>query len=72
MDLPEKYRIKVEYNGKPSEAMDWMIYDAMKGVGCKWYAQGYDYTADIRDICFDYYPKEQMKYKENHGPTRTT
>ena len=62
--MSEKRRIKIEYDGKPTEALDRMICDAMKEKGCEWYAQGYDHTANLRDICFDYDPEKQLKYKE--------
>ena len=46
-------RIKIIYNGKMNTKLDKEITGAIESIGGKWYAQGYDFTKDERDICFD-------------------
>ena len=54
-----KRKIKVVYYGELDTDLDHQITGAMKNIGCKWYAQGFDLVARERDICFDYEDKEQ-------------
>ena len=44
---------RILYSGKPNYKIDKEIIRACKSRGFVWYAQGYDYENDIRDICFD-------------------
>lgn len=50
-----KTNIKVTYPGKVvvDDKFDERIRKLIESIGGKWYAQGYDLTSDIRDICFD-------------------
>ena len=48
-----KKRIKVVYDGPFDKEVDKAIMDCMEGIGAEWYAQGYDFTKNERDICFD-------------------
>lgn len=54
-----KKRIKVSYVGRPNDDSDKTIMEAMKGVGARWYAQGYDFVNNERDICFDILVKDE-------------
>ena len=49
-------KIKVTYNGNLDKELDSEIRSAIEGIGGEWYAQGFDFTTNIRDICFDYLP----------------
>lgn len=58
-------QIKVVYNHPNREVepeLDKKISEALKNIGCKWYAQGYSHVTSERDICFDY--KEVMTEPE--------
>ena len=52
-------KIKVEYEGFNKD-LDIEICELIKSIGGKWYAQGFDHTSGMRDICFDleYQPKK--------------
>lgn len=45
-------RIKVTYKGSPDKGVDKAISESLK-KDFIWYAQGYDFEKDERDICFD-------------------
>lgn len=51
-------RIQITYPGIPNVKLDDRIWKAMESIGAKWYAQGYDVTKGIRDICFDWKDNE--------------
>ena len=57
-----KFRVKVSFEGF-SERLDHKIKDALKGIGLKWYAQGYNLANGERDICFDYEEGEKDEEK---------
>lgn len=48
-----KVSVKVTYDGPLDLELDKKIREAMKSIGGVWWAQGYDLTSDVRDICFD-------------------
>ena len=50
---------RILYSGKPNYKVDDEIIKACEERGFKWYAQGYNYEEDIRDICFD--PPSRVK-----------
>ena len=52
-------RVEIKYKGFDTE-LDKVIRDALDGVGLKWYGQGYAFSSDTRDMCFDY-EKEDTK-----------
>jgi hypothetical protein len=46
--------IKVTYTGEMSEKKDAEVKKIADESGWKWYAQGYDFENNIRDIVFEY------------------
>jgi len=48
-----KKKFKVIYDGQLDEDVDDLIRNTLEGIGAKWYAQGYNFTTNERDICFD-------------------
>ena len=50
----------IKYNGFDPK-IDKAIENAMKKIGYKWYASGYDFQTEIRDLCFKLCPKKQKK-----------
>jgi len=48
-----KIKVTVTYLFPLNTEADKKIRDLMKGIGCKWYAQGNDLVKNERDICFD-------------------
>ena len=64
----KKIRIKIVYDGKLNAPLDVKILDAMAQMGCKWYASGYDYEADVRDHCFDYFEEEEDEKRDGGEP----
>ena len=61
-----KIRIEVTYKAEIiNKEVDDKITKAMKKIGAKWYAQGYDLQKKVRDICFDLNIKEVEDAREN-------
>ncbi len=50
--MSDRYGLKVWYHGNIQRELD----DTIKktAVGGEWWAQGYDFGEDVRDIAFDY------------------
>ena len=46
-----KIHIKCTYGGH-DEAVDNIIMERMKEIGAEWYAQGFNFDSQERDICF--------------------
>jgi len=46
-------RIQVKYHGLPDEDLDMLITVALVNAGLVWYAQGFDYVKQERDITFE-------------------
>lgn len=44
--------IKVIYDGDMDEDLDKKIKEAMKSIGAKWVARGYNFQKNKRDIMF--------------------
>ena len=57
-------QVKVMYKGEPSEKLDKAIRNALEGAGMKWFAQGYNFETEERDICFDYWPTKSAEKKD--------
>ncbi len=53
--------VVVTYNGPADHELDGIINKALTDAGLKWYAQGYDLESKKRDICFDFYNKDNLK-----------
>jgi len=46
-------RVEVKYKGFNTE-LDEVIRNALEDAGLRWYGQGYAFSSDTRDMCFDY------------------
>ena len=46
--------ITVLYDGPHDQELDEKIKNALMGIGCKWYDQGFSIIKQERDICFIY------------------
>ena len=44
---------RIMYSGTPNEKLDKEIIKVCESRGFKWWAQGYNFETDMRDICFD-------------------
>ena len=51
-------KIYVSYDGEPNKQLDKMIKEALETVGIKWYAQGYNFRTDRRDMAFEVFEYE--------------
>ena len=49
----KKVTVKFIYDGKSDDEVDVKIAKVAEEAGMSWYAQGYDFTRDKRDVCFD-------------------
>ena len=56
-DLEIKYKVR---QGADRE-IDMAITEAMRDLGYKWYAQGFDLTTGVRDICYILKQKKVLK-----------
>ena len=48
-----KKTLRVVYDGHPDHDMEKELRELLDRHGYKWYAQGYDFVAEKRDIAFD-------------------
>jgi len=51
--IKTKKIIKIQYSGEINMDLDAILKCSMEVIGARWYAQGYDLTDNMRDLCFD-------------------
>lgn len=51
--MDKKITAKFIYDGKPDDSTDAQIKKVAKSAGMVWYAQGYNFETNQRDVCFD-------------------
>ena len=51
--MSETKKIKVVYEGEPIKSLDDNIIQALEGMGAEYYASGYNFKTNQRDVAFN-------------------